>query len=44
MGYKVFFGILAGLAIVGLIASIAWMGLTKEKRMKIQAEKRSRKA
>lgn len=39
-GYKVFFGILAGLAVLGLAASIAWMVITKEKRLKIQEDKR----
>lgn len=42
-GYKVFFGILAGLAVIGLLANIAWMAITKEKRMEIKASKVSSK-
>lgn len=38
-GYKVFFGILAGLAVIGFIATLLWMNLTREKRMAIQAKK-----
>lgn len=41
-GYKVFFCILGGLAVIGLLASLMWMRVTKEKRLKIQAEKRQR--
>lgn len=43
-GYKVFFGILIVLAVIGFIATLAWMALTKEKRMAMQAEKRAAKA
>lgn len=39
-GYKVFFGILVALAILGLIASFVWMNVTKEKRMMILEEKK----
>lgn len=41
-GYKVFFSILGVLAVIGLLASLMWMRVTKEKRMKIQAEKRQK--
>ena len=42
-GYKVFFGILGALALIGLIAILAWMVITKEKRMQIMAEKNNGK-
>lgn len=42
-GYKVFFGILVALAILGLIASFVWMNVTKEKRMMILEEKKRSK-
>lgn len=42
-GYKVFFGILAVMGIVGLLASLGWMAVTKEKRKQIQAAKKAGK-
>lgn len=42
-GYKVFFGVLAVMAVVGLLASVAWMAVTKEKRKQIQAAKKAAK-
>lgn len=39
-GYKVFFMILVALSVVGLIASIVWMAITKEKRMELKASKK----
>ena len=40
-GYKVFFGILLAVSVVGLIATFAWMKLTKVKRMEILASKKA---
>lgn len=40
-GYKVFFGILTGVAIVGFIATLLWMAKTKEKRAEIAAGKKA---
>ena len=42
-GYKVFFGILAVMGVVGLLASLGWMAVTKEKRKQIQAAKKAGK-
>lgn len=44
MGYKVFFGFLLALAVIGLICNIAWMNLTKAKRMELAAKRRAKKA
>lgn len=41
-GFKVFFCILVCLAILGLIASLGWMKITKVKRMKMMEERRKR--
>lgn len=43
-GYKVFFGILTGLAVIGFIASLLWMAKTKDKRAEIAANKVAAKA
>ena len=40
-GYKVFFSVLGVMAVIGLLAGVAWMAVTKEKRRKIQENKRS---
>ncbi len=40
-GYKVFFTILAGVVAIGLIATLVWMKLTKEKRTEIMEERRA---
>lgn len=40
-GYKVFFGILTGVAIVGFIATLLWMAKTKDKRAEIAAGKKT---
>lgn len=40
MGYKVFFGILTGVAIVGFIATLLWMVKTKDRRAEIAAAKK----
>lgn len=42
MGYKVFFAILTALAVIGLIATLLWMGKTKERRMEIATAKKQR--
>lgn len=43
-GYKVFFTILAGVAVVGLIASILWLSKTKDKRAQMAAAKKAKSA
>lgn len=43
-GYKVFFGMLVGLAIIGFIATIIWLAITKEKRIAIQLAKKGKSA
>lgn len=40
-GYKVFFAVLGVMAVVGLIASLAWMAITKDKRKAIQDAKKA---
>lgn len=42
-GYKVFFAVLYVMAVVGLLASVAWMRVTKEKRKLIQESKKNKK-
>lgn len=42
-GFKIFFGILAGIAVIGLLATFAWMKVTKEKRMQLKAAKQLKK-
>lgn len=42
-GYKVFFGILLGLTIVGLITVIIWQRVTKEKRQEIALQRKHAK-
>lgn len=36
LGYKIFFGFLAALCFIGFIAVLAWLRVTKEKRMKMR--------
>jgi len=43
MGYKVFFTFLLALAIIGLICNLAWMKLTKPKRLELAAKRRAKK-
>ena len=43
-GYKVFFCILAAVAVVGLVSTLLWMAKTKEKRMEILAAKKTKTA
>jgi len=39
-GYKVFFGILLGLAIIGFITVVIWQRVTKEKRREIALQRK----
>lgn len=39
-GYKVFFGILLGLAIIGFITVVIWQSVTKEKRREIALQRK----
>lgn len=39
-GYKVFFGILTVVAVIGFIATLLWMAMTKDKRKEIQNSKK----
>lgn len=39
-GYKVFFGILLGLAIIGFITVVIWQRVTKEKRQEIALQRK----
>ena len=41
-GYKVFFSILTGLAVIGLISTLLWMAKTKDRRMEIAAAKKAK--
>ena len=41
-GYKVFFSILTGLAVIGLISTLLWMVKTKDRRMEIAAAKKAK--
>ena len=42
-GYKVFFGIMTGVAVVGFIATLLWMVKTRDRRREIMANKAAKK-